>query len=108
MTPEFYIEISCHTDDSTNPEVLERHLEDVADHLADLNGIVDADLGADLGERRVDFSMTVEASSELEAVSLAYAAVRTAIHAANGATPGWEALFQRVDHTIEDQRCIPA
>lgn len=73
----------------------EAHLDDVADALSDLQD-VDGDVGADLESGRVDLCMTLEASERIEALTRAVASARTAIHAAGGATPGWEKMLAKL------------
>lgn len=79
---------------------LEEHLDRVLDHLAELDGPVDPDLGARLSTGDVMFSMGVEAASGPEALRDALVAVRTAIHACEGCTPGWEGMFDEIEQTI--------
>jgi hypothetical protein len=62
----------------------------VLDELIDLDGVIDADLTADLGRRRVWYDFLVDAADVTEALTLAVAAFRTALHAAGVATPGMD------------------
>lgn len=73
----------------------EAHLDDVADAFEDLAD-VDGDVGTDLSVGRVDLCMTLAAGDRIEALARAVAAARTAIHAAGGATPGWDHLLSRL------------
>lgn len=70
---------------------LEAHLDDVAAAFCDLD--VDGDVGADLAAGRIDLCMTLDAANRMDALTCAVSAARTAIHAAGGATPGWEKML---------------
>jgi hypothetical protein len=52
--------------------------------------ITDPDLAASLTTGHVDVQMVVEAADPAVAATKALCALRTAIHAIGGATPGWE------------------
>lgn len=70
-------------------------LDGVAEAFADLAD-VDGDVGADSHTGRVDLCMTLDAADRPEALRLAFIAARTAVHAAGGATPGWERLLEQL------------
>ncbi|RCW40725.1 hypothetical protein DFQ14_11051 [Halopolyspora algeriensis] len=89
MTRTFYVEVTCRASGS-HAEELEEHLEQVMDALQDEPGVADADIGADLDEMLVDFCLHVRADSAADAVAQAHTVVRSALHAAGAATPGWE------------------
>jgi hypothetical protein len=55
-------------------------------------GVEDPSVGGSLTSGEIQISLMIEASSKREAVSEADALIRTAIHAAGGATPGWPTL----------------
>lgn len=65
----------------------------VMDALCDLaqadSGIIDPDISARLAERSVSILMGIEADSFKDALRLFSANVRTALHTAECATPGW-------------------
>ncbi len=79
---------------------LEEHLDCVADELTKLDSIIDPDLGATLSTGVVDFALAVDAETQADALRIAATAVRTAIHAADGCTPGWEASYEDVESTV--------
>jgi hypothetical protein len=51
--------------------------------------VEDPSVGGSLTSGEVQISLTIEASSKKEAISKTNGLIRTAIHAAGGATPGW-------------------
>jgi hypothetical protein len=55
-------------------------------------GVQDPSVGGSLTSGEVQISLTLNASTKREAISKANALMRTAIHAAGGATPGWPTL----------------
>jgi len=68
---------------------LEEYLDAVLDEFDGLNGVTDVDYVATLITGEVEFTGYVSASNPTEAHVLFLAAVRTAVHAAGGSTPGW-------------------
>lgn len=74
----------------------EAHTDRLMDALLSLQDLIDPDIGGNLAARRVDITMTVEADSIPDAAYKSLCAVRTAIHAAGGATPGWEQLIEAI------------
>lgn len=75
-------------------DVLEAHLVDVMDHLVELEdgdaALSDADMSAGLAVGRVEISIVVDADSIEGAAAAGMVAIRCAVHAAGGYTPGWE------------------
>lgn len=51
--------------------------------------VLDSAVSADRGKRAIEIEVTVQASSEHEAIAIGQAAIRSAIHAAGGDTPQW-------------------
>jgi hypothetical protein len=51
--------------------------------------VVDSAVSADRGARVMEIEVTVQASSEDEAIAVGQAAIRSAIHAAGGGTANW-------------------
>lgn len=74
-------------------EDLAEHLDAVMEELVDL-GVDDPAVGARLGAGEVEISISLDADSLDAAQAEGNATIRTAIHAAGGATPGW-----RIDWT---------
>ena len=62
----------------------------VLDELVGLDGVIDADLTADIARRRVWYDFLVDAVDATDALSLGAAAFRTALHAAGIATGGMD------------------
>jgi hypothetical protein len=87
---KFYVEVEL----NGQGPISEKRFTMLADALYDLDGsdpgISDADLGAALTEGRVTATMTVDAADPVAAATKALCAVRSAIHAIGGFTPGWE------------------
>lgn len=71
------------------PEQFEQELDEIVDEAIKLEGVLDADIGATLSTGELEIWVTVETPNPDEAWPLASNAVRCAIHAAGGATPGW-------------------
>jgi hypothetical protein len=69
---------------------VERHLDQVMAELLEI-GADDPSIDVDLGAQRVDLAVAVDAANPLDAANTASALIRTAIHAAGGATPDWPA-----------------
>jgi len=90
----YYLELSFIVSGYRDADELEAHLDCVADCLPELHGVIDPDLGADLAEGTVTFTMGVDAGAQPEALERAQSAIRTAIHAGKGCTAGWEGRFR--------------
>jgi hypothetical protein len=52
-------------------------------------GVDDPGIGVDLAKREVSVGLVAEGELPEDAVAAAMTTIRTAIHAAGGATPGW-------------------
>lgn len=91
----YYLEITIHLQE-TDASQMDALFEPLADATYDLDGVIDADLGARLDEGEFDFTMAIDAEDEPDALGKGLAAVRCAIHAAGGSTPGWETIQQVV------------
>lgn len=88
-TTRYYLLITCKIIGPSRAE-LDALFEPLADAVADLADVVDADLGANIAEGLFDFSMAIDTSDEVSALQAGLAAVRSAAHAAGCSTPGWE------------------
>lgn len=75
-------------------EELSRHLNEVMDHLAELEDgdptLYDADLSARLASGDVEISIIVDEDLIDEAAKKGIAAIRCAVHAAGGYTEAWD------------------
>ncbi|HEY9394522.1 MAG TPA: hypothetical protein VIP58_10285 [Nocardioides sp.] len=78
----------------------ERHVFAVLDHLYELDGVIDPDLLATASTAKVIYSLSVASESEFDAVLKALGLIRTAVHACDGATPGWENMFRPVEQSV--------
>ncbi|OBA66783.1 hypothetical protein A5788_22160 [Gordonia sp. 852002-50816_SCH5313054-c] len=87
----FHIEFRLEFEDFSDTD-LETIFEDVADCLADMDGM-DADASLNLAARTIEMSMSINAERAEDAVTSAFAAARTAVHVAGGSTPGWEKII---------------
>jgi hypothetical protein len=76
--------------------LLEQHFEEVMEQLVGLEEgderITDSDLSARLATGEVEISVVVEAENTDEAGTIGNSAIRCAVHAAGGHTPGWEEI----------------
>lgn len=68
---------------------LEEHVDTVASALFEMDDVFDVSMGMDSSEGIVEFDVSAEGDSEGQAVDLALACIRTAIHAAGGHTHDW-------------------
>lgn len=79
----------------------EKHMDELADHLGELDDVIDPFVSSNLDTGMVEVWMTIEAETELEALECAIARLRAAIHAAGGNTAGWENI--RIVESDDDQ-----
>jgi hypothetical protein len=108
MTTRYYLELSFIFSNYGTTADLEAHLDCVADSLVELDGVVDPDMGANLSAGTVTFTMSVDAEAQPQALQVASTAIRTAIHAAEGCTAGWEGLFQDGRQVVTPSELTPA
>ena len=99
MKIEFHLECTATVADSgalSDAEIVEGHLDDVMAELLELAGVEDPSIELDASgeDIRVTFMIVVEAEDTFSAVSTAQAAIRTAVHAAGGNTPGWSEVAE--------------
>lgn len=95
----YYLEITVKATGLT-PTQVDDLFDPLADAVYELTDVIDADLGARLNHAEFDVTMAIDADNELTALSQGIAAVRCAIHAAGGATPGWEEHFETIRQEI--------
>lgn len=108
-------------DERAATEVL-AHIDDVIDALEDIEDgdgrIIQCDISVSLHNHQIQIDVEVAADDRLEATSIAISAIRTAIHVAGGATPGWEDLIRTTNVEIDpstdennhadEADCVPA
>lgn len=70
-------------------------------HLQTLDGVIDPGMTGSMANHVVRWSMLVDVAGRVEALQVASAALRTALHHAFIGTPGWE---EAVDRLVEDCR----
>jgi hypothetical protein len=73
---------------SGNLDGLEQMLDGVMEELLKLEA-TDPSIGGTLPDGDIEFSLAVEADTLEEALLGAFGTIRTALHAAEGATAGW-------------------
>ena len=88
-------------------------VDGVMQALLDLEGVdrrlSDSNVSLDLGEMRVVIEVDVAGDDYQECVSHALGAIRTAIHAAGGATPQWPSdVAARAHFEPQDFVAVPA
>ena len=71
-----------------NLDGLEQMLDGVMEELVKLQ-VTDPSIGGTLPDGDIEFSLAVEAETLEKALLSAFGTIRTAIHAAEGATAGW-------------------
>lgn len=96
----FYLDLNFIASGYETEDQLETQLDCVLEALYDVENVIDPDMTARLSTGEVMFSVCIEAKDEPTALGLALVAIRTAIHTADGCTPGWEAHFQEIEQTI--------
>ncbi|MFI5426036.1 hypothetical protein [Aeromicrobium sp. UC242_57] len=104
----FYVEIGFKITDYGTTDDLDAHLDCVLDALYEDTSVSDPDYAATLTEGRAEFSLTVEADDDSHAFTSALVAMRAAIHAAEGCTPGWEAHFKKTQTLIREAELVDA
>ncbi len=68
---------------------LDELTDQVLDKLYELENVIDPDLGGSMTSRVFTFSFGVEEATLAAAQDHAHSALRTAVHATGGFTPGW-------------------
>lgn len=100
-------ELNQHLDEMID-RLVDAHLDDVMDHLIDTEGtdsrLSDADLSAKLSTGETELSIVVAAATPEEAMAIGMGAIRSAIHASGGSTPGWEKHAPSARWALEDLR----
>ncbi|MPZ89614.1 MAG: hypothetical protein GEU81_16435 [Nitriliruptorales bacterium] len=76
-------------DADVRDDELETRLDEILDRLREMHGVHDVDYGAALETGAVVFTGYVDSNSFDDAAVTFSSAVRAAIHAAQGSTPGW-------------------
>jgi hypothetical protein len=97
---DYVAEFKFHILGCESDEAFEEHLDRVLDSLHEDERVVDPDYTASLRHRRVSFTLTVAGEDQGIAFTLAHAALRAAIHGAEGATPGWESQFNEIQSSV--------
>ncbi len=104
----YYLEITCRAHGISRDRA-EEIFDELAEAVYDLADVIDADLGANLEECLLDFTMAIDAEDEVSALRQGLTAVRTAIHASGGSTPGWEDHFETIQQIVRrDSALTPA
>jgi hypothetical protein len=103
----YYLEITCRVHGVPREEA-EEIFDRLADAVYDLTDVIDPDLGANLAEGLFDFAMAVDAPDEVSALGQGLAAVRCAIHASGGSTPGWEDHFETIQQVVRRESALTA
>ncbi|MBW8807084.1 MAG: hypothetical protein JF587_25015 [Catenulisporales bacterium] len=65
----------------------------VLEELLDMAGVYDPDIAVGLATGKVDVQLIVDAEDQLDAQAKSACALRAAVHATGGCTPGWEAFI---------------
>jgi hypothetical protein len=101
----YYLEITCQVHGASR-DTMEDLFEPLAEAVYDLTGVIDPDLGADMARSRFDFTMAVDADSEVDALRAGLAAVRSALHAIGESTPGWENHFEAIQQVVRREAAL--
>lgn len=98
----YHVEIGLLATKYGTAEALDKKLDCILDYLLESPDAVDPEYTASLARGDVEFSLSVDADNEPRALELSLVVLRTAIHAAECATPGWEAEFKKVQMLIRE------
>lgn len=101
----YYVEVTCLVH-GVGDARLEEVFDDLVDAMHELSDVIDPDVGINMKARRLDFTMALDAQDEAEALQRALAAVRTAVHSANGSTPGWEKHFEAIQQVVRREAAL--
>ena len=101
----YYTEITIRVSGLPADQV-ERLFDPLADAVYELADVIDADLGARIDDHEFDFTMTIEADGAPDALATGLSAVRCALHAAGGSTPGWEDHFAAIQSLVRKQEPV--
>jgi len=102
MSDTYFLDLKFLASGHADEDELEAKLEEILEHLCDLEGAIDPDLTATLATAEVMFSLGIEAKDNLTALRDAMVLVRTAMHACGAGTPeeSWGAMFQEIEQNI--------
>lgn len=103
----YYLEITIKVSGLPTDRV-ERLFDPLAEAVYDLADVVDADLGARIGDHEFDFTMAVDADDDPAALTIGLSAVRCAWHAVGGSTPGWEDHFAAIQSLVRKEDPVAA
>jgi hypothetical protein len=98
----FYMELCFHV--TGDRDGLEDHLDQVLESLYTDDRITDADYSATLAKGDVMFSFNLDGEDDLDAMTTGAGAMRAAIHAADGHTPGWEEKIERLVAAVRESK----
>ncbi len=96
----FDLEITVRIVGAPSDQQFESFFDTVSDAFFELEALADHDVSANLENRTLTFGMLIEAGDEVAALSTGLAAVRAAIHTANGHTGGWESEVETLQTLI--------
>jgi hypothetical protein len=105
---KFHLEIGFVITDYGTQDALDHLLDCVLDALYEDDRVSEPDYVATLAEGKAEFSLSVDSDDELRAFEQALLVMRTAIHTAEGCTPGWEAHFKRIQTLIREAELVDA
>ena len=92
----------------TPAEAVDRHTEALADGLSEEPNLIDPDIGANLRDGWVYVCALVDGEDEASALATGLVAIRSAVHHAEAASPGWEADVDRVKATVRSPELVDA
>ena len=95
--PSYDVEIVCEAVSPLTDAEFESAADSVALELFSLEEGKGARFAATPRGRRLTFGFMVEATNKRDGLRQGSATARTALHAAGGATPGWQTDFEEVE-----------
>ena len=96
----YSLRLECEATDADD-QTIRSDVDAVADAFFDDEDVFDQDLAVDIASKTLTFSLNVDASSEVHALEAGIGAVRSALHASGGGTPGWEDHYRMLRQEIE-------
>ena len=100
---KYYVEIECEAVGYKKAE-FSRQVGKIANALFSLEDGAGASFSSSVRRMRITFGVAVVARNRDDASDRGSAIVRTSIHAAGGATPGWEKKFEQIRESVKTER----
>jgi len=101
----YYVELRYFVP-GTERDGLDRHSDAVMEALLVEPNLIDPDVGVNFGTGAMDVCAVIEAEDEPAALRLALVAIRSAVHHAGSATPGWDAAPRQIASRVRPAEMV--